>query len=110
MALEWGPRPPARSHSGWTAGAAVLVGWGGEVQAERPLPRWSAAPGAKEGAGNSPSHIGFGLDRGGRERRLLPLESVLKVLVIVCVVPGRMALSDPLLPDPVIQRRWTIEK
>lgn len=26
MALERGPRPPACSHSGWTAGAAVLVG------------------------------------------------------------------------------------
>lgn len=26
MALERGSRPPACSHSGWTAGAAVLVG------------------------------------------------------------------------------------
>lgn len=79
--------PPTRT----VGGLRERPSWwarGGEVQAERPLPQWSATPGAKEGGGNSPSHVGFRLDRGGRERRLLPLESVLKVLVIVCVVPG----------------------
>ena len=49
---------------------------------------FGAAPGAKEGGGNSPSRARSGLGWGGRERWLFPLESVLKVLIIACVFPG----------------------
>ena len=103
-----GSAPPSRLLAQWVDGRSGRPGGLGAGKYRQSGPCLSGVrPGAKEDGGNSPSRVRFRLGWGGRERRLLPLESVLKVLIIACVVPGPTALSDPLLPDPVIQKRWT---